>query len=105
MSRQMPATRKSLLNKKAQAFMGHWSGFPFKGEENPRFDDCLRHLRELAAETNRLHSALQRITNLPLVQPPWRKGYDPNEKARKIAVVALGGDARKLTHYKSKTSK
>lgn len=98
------AKRKSLLNKKAEAFLGHWSGFPLKGEVNPRFDDCLRHLRELATETNRLHSALQRITNLPLVQPPWRKGSDPNEKARRIAVVALGGTAHTLTHYKLKPS-
>lgn len=54
----------------------------------------------LTKHSAKLHRALQRIANLPLVKGQTKS--DPNEKARKIAVIALGGDPRTLHHRKPK---
>lgn len=65
-------------------------------------DDDLRIGRELErkdAEIERLRRSLQKIADLPLERMPWDgKRPDPNLRARRIAIAALGGDPETADH-------
>lgn len=50
-------------------------------------------------EVQKLRRALQKIADLPIEQMPWEK-RDPNLRARRIAIAALGGDPETSNHEK-----
>jgi hypothetical protein len=55
--------------------------------------------RDAVTEIERLRRALQKIADLPVEKFPGAK-FDPNLRARRIAIAALGGDPESADHEK-----